>query len=85
MRRVRAEITDINGARTLDVRSAANFLGMTEDSLRARVARGTIPYRKLGGRVIFLRIELERFMADLPGVTVEAALEAITVRNGGWR
>ena len=59
----------INGV-LLDVRGAAAFLGVTEKTLRARVARHQVPFRVWGGRVVFVRAELERFLDELPGCTL---------------
>jgi helix-turn-helix protein len=67
----------------LDVRRAAVFLGESEHALRARVARRTVPFRRLGRRIVFIRAELERFIAELPGVTAETALRVIAERRGG--
>jgi hypothetical protein len=64
----------INGV-LLDVRGAA-FLGLTEKTLRARVARHQVPFRVWGGRVVFVRADLERFLDELPGCTLgETGLE----------
>lgn len=71
-----------NGA-LLDVRSAAAFLGVTEKTLRARVARQTVPFRRLGGRVIFLKSELEAFLESLPGCDLTEALENVASRRVG--
>lgn len=57
----------------LDISKASQLLGCSERSLRARVARHTIPFRKLDSRVVFRRSELESFIADLPGVSIEEA------------
>lgn len=57
----------------LDVRAAAAYLGGSERSLRWHVARGLVPYRKLGGRIVFKRVELETFVDDLPGITLAQA------------
>lgn len=59
----------INGA-ALGVREAAAFLGVTEKSIRGRVARRRVPYRRDGGRILFLRAELEAWLDALPGVTL---------------
>jgi len=59
----------INGA-LLDVRAAAAFLGVTEKMLRARVARHQVPFRVWGGRVVFVRAELDRFLDQLPGCSL---------------
>ena len=58
-----------------DLPEAATILGVTDKALRARVARQAVPYRKLGGRVMFVMSELELFIEALPGVSLELALE----------
>jgi len=58
----------------MDVNSSASFLGLSERALRARVARNQVPYRKLGGRIVFVKSELEAFMASLNGVSLDEAL-----------
>ena len=65
----------------LDISTASQLLGCSERSLRARVARHTIPFRKLDSRVVFRRSELELFIADLPGVTLDEALANAERRN----
>lgn len=62
----------INGY-ILDMSAAAQFLGATEKTLRALVERRVIPFRRLNRRIIFLKEELEQFIRDLPGVTMEEA------------
>ena len=59
----------------LDVTSAATFLGISEKSLRARVARRMIPFKRWGGRVCFLRGELLDFLRNLDGCRVDEALQ----------
>jgi hypothetical protein len=72
----RATGTRTLNAELLDIRSAnAEFFGaQSEKMLRARIARGTVPYRRLGGRIVFLRSELVAFFASLDGVTVDEAI-----------
>jgi len=72
----------INGV-ALDVRSASALCGFSEKQTRALVARGLIPHRRLGGRIIFLRAELEQFLASLPGVTPHEADENRSLRYVG--
>jgi hypothetical protein len=60
----------INGA-LLDVRAAAAFLGITEKTLRARVARHQVPFRVWGHRVVFVRAELDKFLHQLPGCSLD--------------
>jgi hypothetical protein len=64
----------------LDVAGAAQLLGVSEKAIRARVARGLLPYRRWGGRVVFLADELAEYLRRLPGVTLDEA-----VRNGAQR
>ena len=59
----------------LDVSSAAAFLGISEKSLRARVARRMIPFKRWGGRVCFLRGELLDFLRSLDGCRIDEALQ----------
>jgi hypothetical protein len=59
----------------LDVSSAAKFLGISEKSLRARVARRMIPFKRWGGRVCFLRGELLDFLRNLDGCRIDEALQ----------
>jgi excisionase family DNA binding protein len=66
----------------LDVRGAAELLGTSEKTIRARVARQLIPFRRLGSRIVFRRHELETFLDDLPGVSIEAARENLAMRPG---
>lgn len=55
--------------RLLDVAAVADELGASEKAIRARIARGDIPARRLGrGRVIVLREELDAWLASLPPV-----------------
>ena len=63
----------INGA-LLDIAQGAEFLGITQRALRARVARHQVPFRKMGGRVVFVRVELEKWIEALEGCDVKEAL-----------
>ena len=71
----------INGT-ALDVRSAAALIGGSEKQTRALVERRLIPFRRLGGRIVFLRTELEQWLASLDGCTLEEAKETLRVRQG---
>lgn len=64
-----------------DVKEAARVIGCSERAVRARVARQVIPCRRLGKRVLFLRAELEQFLAGLPGVTLDEARRNQEARN----
>jgi hypothetical protein len=64
-----------------DVHGMAVWLGRTEKAIRAEVARGALPHRRLGGRVLFVVAEVEAFLAQLPGVTVGEALANVAKRQ----
>jgi hypothetical protein len=70
-----------DGLLAKDIAGQAGELGETEKALRAQVARGTIPYRRLGGRIIFLPDEIREFLRQLPGVTAEQALANVAARR----
>jgi len=57
----------------LGVAEGTLMIGNTERSTRALIAKGIIPYVKLGGRVLFRRAELEKWIQTLPGVSLKDA------------
>lgn len=65
----------------LDVSTAACFTGMSEKTVRARVARRCLPFRRFGGRIVFLRSELEQFLHGLPGCDLKEAVENTEARS----
>lgn len=65
-----------------DLATQALLLGDTEKGLRAKVSRGLVPYRRLGGRIVFLAEEIEAWLRQLPGVGVEEALTNARARQG---
>jgi hypothetical protein len=78
---VKGKRRSVNGELLLDIASAANFLGFPEKALRARVERRLIPFRRLQGRIVFLRAELEAFIAAQAGCSLEEALGNIRARG----
>lgn len=66
----------------LDVARAAVFLGATEKTLRARIARGLLPYRRDGKRIVLIRRELLAFLDALDGVSMVQALANLKQRQG---
>lgn len=66
----------------LYVADAARLLACSEKAVRAKVARQILPHRRLGGRVFFLRAELEQFLHDLPGVSAGEAKANLALRSG---
>ena len=69
-------------SRTLYIREAAQELGITQKALRARVARQTVPFRRWGGRIIFLTPELREYLEKLPGCRIDEALRNNRMRRG---
>lgn len=67
----------------LDARTAAALFGGTERLWYSRASRGIVPFRKWGGRLVFLRSELESFFAEtLPGVSLVEAKANLSARRG---
>jgi excisionase family DNA binding protein len=60
----------------------ASYLGVSEKAIRAQVARGVIPYRRLGGRVVFVVADIDAYLSQLPGVSPSEALANLAARNG---
>ena len=50
------------------IKEVAELLGDTPQAIRMRVYRGQLPARKLGGKIVFLKEELEEFLRSLPKV-----------------
>ncbi len=55
----------------LNTKENADFIGRTPGAIRNLVLRRAIPFRKVGGRLVFLRSEIEAWINMAPGVTVE--------------
>lgn len=70
----------INGA-ALDVRGASGFYGGTEKQTRGLVNRRLIPFKRLGGRIIFLREELEQWLTSLDGCSLAEARTNLEARR----
>jgi len=58
----------------LTVQQAAEYLNRTEAAVRALIQRGCIPHRKVGGRICFLRDELDEWVRRSPGTPVDELL-----------
>ncbi len=65
-----------------NVEATAAFLGWSPKKVRSHVARRTIPFLRLGGRIIFRREDLRLYLDQLEGCTVEEALENERNRRG---
>ena len=50
---------------------------MTEKAVRHRLARGQIPFKRLGRRILIPMDQIERFEALLDGRTAEEAIAAV--------
>jgi excisionase family DNA binding protein len=63
--------------RYLSLAETAQLTGSTIKAIRNRIARGQLPYRKLGRRVLVPEQDLKIFLEALPGVTAKEAVEAV--------
>ena len=64
----------------LTTAEAAAYISRTPGAIRNLVLRRAIPHRKPGGRLIFLRSELDQWLDTAPGIRVEDILQ-----EGGLR
>ena len=51
----------------MDIAACAAFLKTTEKAIRHRIERRQLPFRRFGGRIIFLKEEVIAFIRTLPG------------------
>jgi excisionase family DNA binding protein len=52
----------------LTVKDMAALLGCSEQAVYKQVSRQALPHRRLGRKVIFLRLEVEAYLNGLPGL-----------------
>lgn len=55
----------------LNVVELSDFLNRSPGAIRNLVMRRVIPYRKVAGRLTFLRSEIEEWIDKAPGVKLE--------------
>ena len=55
----------------LNTEQAADFLIRSSGAIRNLVLRRKIPYRKPGGRLVFLKSELKAWIESAPGVRLD--------------
>ncbi len=55
----------------------AQFIGHTPGAVRNLVRKCAIPYRKPGGRLMFLRREIEQCIENAPGLKLEDMKESL--------
>ena len=68
------------GPRYLTVVRTAELLGCTTKAVRQRIARGELPHRRWGRRILIPAAELEEFLEALPGQSVRQAVVAVEGR-----
>jgi excisionase family DNA binding protein len=51
---------------------AAKYLSISRSKLYVLVALGELPARKIGRRTIFMRADLDAFLASLPQIVIRA-------------
>jgi excisionase family DNA binding protein len=57
---------------------AAMYLGKTKKAMQKLVERRHIPFRRVNKRLIFDFFQLDQWLASLPGITLEEALDRCT-------
>lgn len=60
----------------LDTNECAKLINRTPGSVRRLVMRGLIPFKKPGGRLMFPRSEIERWIEASPGMSVDEVINA---------
>ena len=66
----------------LYVSDAARYLGCSEKAVRRKIERRILPHRRLSGRIIMFRDELETFLRNLPGCRPDEAAHNVKMRSG---
>jgi excisionase family DNA binding protein len=61
----------------LTTTEAAEFIGRTPSAIRNLVMRRMVPFRKPGGRLMFLRSELIDWIESAPGLSLDEIDEAV--------
>ena len=54
----------------LNTKQVADLLNRSSGAVRNLVLRRAIPFRKVGGRLVFLREEVETWINQSPGMTL---------------
>jgi hypothetical protein len=54
-----------------DTKDAGVYLGRSDGAIRNLVLRRAIPFRKPGGRLVFIKSELDSWIRSAPGVRLE--------------
>ncbi len=49
----------------------SEFLGRSSGAIRNLVMRRAIPYRKVGGRLMFIKSEIKEWIENSPGVRLQ--------------
>jgi predicted DNA-binding transcriptional regulator AlpA len=61
----------MEGKRYITSADVAQMLGRSEPAVRQMVWRRQLPFRKVAGRIVFVRSEIEKMIEDAPGVRPE--------------
>ena len=59
-----------DGAIALTIQDAARLIGTSRSGIYRLANEGTLTPRKLGGRTVILRADLDRLVADLPAAPI---------------
>ena len=57
----------------MDLKDLCLYLGKSKSSIYRLMAKGKLPARRINGRWNFIKAEVDRWKASLPGVNLPAA------------
>ena len=55
----------------LNAEELARYLKRTPSSIRNLVMRRQVPFRKVGGRLVFFKEEIDKWVLDSPEISLE--------------
>ena len=65
-----------DGAIALTIQDAARLIGTSRSGIYRLANEGALQPRKLGGRTVILRADLDRLVADLPAAPIRRSMAA---------
>jgi predicted DNA-binding transcriptional regulator AlpA len=61
----------VDGPKYLNTNQLAKLINRSEPAIRNLVLRRSIPFRKVGGRLVFIRSEIEDWIDNANGIRLE--------------
>lgn len=75
------EIKNFKPKKYLTTAECAEMIGRSVHGVRGLVKRRMIPFRKPGGRLTFIRPEIETWIENAPGIRLEHMIEHKNMKN----